>query len=257
MLRRRQSQSNVFRSGRYRLLYRDYGDGPPLVLVHGLVGSARWWRYNVPAFAPHFRVYVVELVGFGSNRALRPARISDSAELLAAFIARLPDGRADVIGHSMGGQIAMHLAANHPERVRRLVLATASGMLRADLFRMALRLPGAGLTMRPNFAPRLAIDALRSGPINLLMSAIDILSNDVQAALGKITAPTLLIWAERDALVPLSVGEAVQQAIPGSQLRVIKRAGHVVMWDRPQEFNRLVLEFLEAADDERRTLEDP
>lgn len=245
MLKRRHAY-HVAQLDRYRLLYRCYGDGPPVVLVHGLVGSARWWRYNVPALADHFRVYVIELVGFGSNRAWRPARIAASAELLARFIADLPEGRAAVIGHSMGGQIAIHLAARAPERVHRLVLAAASVLLRSDLVRMALRLPRAGLALRPDFVPTLALDAVRCGPLNLLLSAREILADDVQALLARIVAPTLLIWAERDALVPVAVGAALQQAIPTARLQVISGAGHVVMWDRPTEFNRLVLEFLRA-----------
>jgi pimeloyl-ACP methyl ester carboxylesterase len=257
LLRRRRFDSQVARFGRHRLHYREYGAGPPLLLIHGLVGSARWWRYNVPALSPHFRVYVIELVGFGSNRAWRPARIDASADLLAQFIATLPEGRADVVGHSMGGQIATHLAASHPERVRRLVLAGASGLLNSDIVRMSLRLPGAVRYVRPGFLPTLAFDSLRSGPINLLMSAVDILANDVTAALRRIAAPALLIWGRNDTIVPLSVAEAVHEQLVDSRIAVIERAGHVMMWDRPREFNRLVLDFLrETMDDGRRTTED-
>jgi pimeloyl-ACP methyl ester carboxylesterase len=240
----RTSKPNVVRLGPYRLHYREYGAGPPLVLIHGLSGSASWWRRNVPALSERFRVLVLELVGYGSNRAWRPARILATADLLAEFIATLPEGRAHVIGHSMGGQIATQLAGRRPDRVDRLVLASASGLLRTDLLRMALRLPLQARHSPFDFAPRLTVDALRAGPLNLLLSALDILRDDVSEAIAHIRTPTLLIWGRNDKLVPVAVGETVQRLIPGSRLAVLPRAGHVPMWDRPAEFNRLVVEFL-------------
>jgi len=241
---RRKDKPHIARFGGKKLLYRTYGSGPALVLVHGLSGSASWWKRNIPALKPHFTVYVVELVGYGNNRALRPTRIVKAADILAQFIAGLPPGRAHVIGHSMGGQIAMHLAAQHPERIDRLVLAAASGLVGSDLIRMALRLPSAGWHSAPDFVPTLILDALRAGPINLLLSALDILSNDVTEALRSIVAPTLLVWGKNDTLVPVMVGEAVHQTIANSRLEIIDRAGHVVMWDRAAQFNQVVLDFL-------------
>lgn len=243
---RQRTRAKTFEFDKYRLLYHEYGSGPPLVLVHGLVGSGQWWKRNVLAFAKYFSVYVVELVGFGGNRALRPIRIHKTADCLGAFIASLPAGCAHVVGHSMGGQIVTHVAAQHPDRVNRLVLAAASGMVRSDLIHMALRLPITGRYGRLDFAPTLAIDSLRAGPINLLLSALDLLSNDVSDALKQIVAPTLLIWGAQDKLVPVTVGEAVQREIIGARLEVIPKAGHVLMWDEPSAFNDLVLDFLLA-----------
>jgi pimeloyl-ACP methyl ester carboxylesterase len=244
---RHRTKAREVRIGKCRLVYRQYGSGPPLLLIHGLAGSGGWWRRNRTVFAEHFTVYVIDLVGYGGNRAFRPLRIAETAACLAEFIANLPGGCAHVVAHSMGGQICTHLAAEHPERVNRLVLAAASGLLRSDLLRMMLRLPGAARYSRLDFAPTLAYDSLRSGPLNLLLSALDILSDDVSDALAGIVAPTLLLWGAQDTLVPVSVAEAVHKAIPTSRLEIIPRAGHVLMWDQPTEFNRLVLEFLEES----------
>ncbi len=244
----RPSKPRIARLGPYRLHYREYGAGPPLILIHGLSGSASWWRRNVPLFSDNYRVIVLELVGFGGNRAWRPGRILHTADRLADFIATLPEGRAHVLGHSMGGQIATQLAGRHGERVDRLILASASGMVRSDLLRMALRLPLQARHSPFDFVPRLTIDALRAGPLNLLLSTLDILRDDVSEAIAHIRMPTLLIWGRNDKLVPVAVGETVQHLIPGSRLAVLPRAGHVPMWDRPAEFNRLVLEFLSEAD---------
>lgn len=244
----RSSKSSIARLGRYRLHYKQYGEGRPLVLIHGLSGSAGWWGRNLPLLSRHYRVIVLELVGFGGNRAWRPGRIVDTADRLADFISTLPEHHAHVLGHSMGGQIATQLAGRHPERVDRLILVSASGMVRTDLLRMALRLPLQARHSPFDFAPRLTIDALRAGPLNLLLSTLDILRDDVSDAIAHIRTPTLLIWGRNDKLVPVTVGETVQRLIPDSRLAVLPRAGHVPMWDRPAEFNRLVLEFLGEAD---------
>lgn len=243
MFKRREKPRTV-RFGDARLVYRELGSGPPLVLVHGLAGSGAWWRRNIPAFTNFFTVYVIDLVGFGSNRAWRPLDIEQSAEALAEFIGCVPSGCAHVIGHSMGGQIVTHLAANHPDRVDRLVLAAASGLVRSDLLHMALRLPQTGRYGRLDFMPTLAIDSLRAGPANVLLAALELLSNDVSEALQRIVVPTLLVWGAQDKLVPVAVGEAAHKAIHGSRLEIIPGAGHVLMWDRPDEFNRIVLDFL-------------
>lgn len=244
MFKRRDGKSIIKQFGDYRLMYRTYGEGPPVVLIHGLSGSGNWWKHNIPALAEHFCVYVVELVGYGHNRSWRPVRIAKTADCLGEFVQQVPEGRPHIIGHSMGGQISTHLAARHADYIDKLVLVAASGMVGVDLLHMMLRLPNAGRYSRFDFAPTLALDALRAGPLNLLLSTLDILSNDVSDALKKITAPTLLVWGTHDKLVPVTVGQVVQQALPNARLQLIKNAGHVPMWDRPQEFNRIVLDFL-------------
>jgi pimeloyl-ACP methyl ester carboxylesterase len=244
---RRGTKPKVMHFGQHKLVYREYGSGPALVLVHGLSGSGNWWQRNIPALAKHFSVYVIDLVGYGSNRAFRPIRIQQAAHYIGEFMSQLPSGCAHLVGHSMGGQIVTHVAAEYPDHTNRLVLVAASGLVRADLLRMMLRLPSAGRYGRLDFIPTLAYDALRAGPLNLLLSALDILSNDVTESLNRIISPTLLIWGEQDTLVPLAVGEAVQRALPGSQLQVLQQAGHVPMWDQPDQFNQLALDFLLAA----------
>ena len=244
------ARRGAFGRGREHLAYEAWNekqtDAPPLVLVHGLSGSGRWWRYNVGPLSESYAVYVVDLIGYGSNRAWRPATIGDAAETLAAFVASLPGGRANVIGHSMGGHISATFAARYPHCVDRLVLAAASGLVRSQLLRMALRLPVAARYSPLNFFPTLALDALRAGPLNLLMSTRHLLGDDITESLPKILAPTLLIWGSRDNLVPPETGQTMEKIIPDARLHILKGGGHVVMWDHATDFNRLTLEFLAA-----------
>ncbi len=241
---RRGTKPTIFRCDHGKVTYRAQGSGPPLLLVHGLSGSVAWWRRNIRDFARHFTVYTVELAGYGTNRAWRPLRIQAAAGCLGALIASLSNGRAHVVAHSMGGHICTYLAAHYPDRIDRLVLAAASGLLRSDIFRMALKLPAATWYGQLDFVPTLARDALRAGPVNLLLGSLDILSDDVSETLASIIAPTLLIWGEKDVLVPPALGEAAQQAIPNARLVIIKGAGHNVMWDQSARFNQVVLDFL-------------
>jgi len=236
--------ARVFGEGRHKIVYETHGSGPPLLLVHGLSGSGRWWRHNVGPLSAQYTVHVIELVGYGGNRATRPMGIQDAAEALRDFIALLPEGKAHIIGHSMGGHIATILAAEFPARVNRLVLAAASGLVRSNVLQMALKLPVAGHYSPVDFLPTLAMDALRAGPLNLYLSTRDILRLDTSDFAPKIQADTLLIFGTRDNLVPVALGQTLNTLIPKSRLETLEGAGHVLMWDRAETFNRLVLAFL-------------
>src|SRR5215216_512766 len=113
------------------LSYEVCGEGPPLLLVHGLAGSGRWWARNVPALARHFQVYAVDLIGFGRSRADRGGArfgLHDTSTVLLAFMDRAGLSRASIVGHSMGGHIATVLAAEAPDRVARLILVDAAAL---------------------------------------------------------------------------------------------------------------------------------
>src|ERR671912_1457539 len=98
------------------LAYEVAGSGPPLILLHGLSGSGRWWGRNVPAFANSFRTYTVDLPGFGESRGVRWSRLDDIADRLADLLVAEGLPRAHIAGHSLGGAVAAQLAARHPDR---------------------------------------------------------------------------------------------------------------------------------------------
>lgn len=231
-------------TGSFDWVYCREGQGPPLLLVHGLSGSVTWWRRNIPAFAQHFTVYAVELLGFAGNRAGRPLPLRASADGLRAFMDALELDTAYVVGHSMGGQISLHLAARSPERVKRLVLAAPSGLLRRGLLPMAIRLAHSNRYGALDFAPTILLDALRAGPVNLWLAARQLLRDDIEELLATVNVPTLVLAGERDVIVPVEVCKAVADGIPGVSFNVVTGAGHNVMVDRAQAFNETVLRFL-------------
>lgn len=246
------SSQQVYASGPRRLYYRRSGltavGAPPIVLIHGLSGSRRWWRYNLPALERLGTVYVVELVGFGSvRRRQRALNTRDAAALVSEWMDHLNLQGAALIGHSMGGQIALRVAALQPVRVTRLVLAAASGLLRRAWWRVAAKLPHAMRRGKLNFVPTILADGARAGLPNLVRSSRDLLQDDVSGLLPGIVQPTLVIWGEHDVLLPPDLGRTLAAGIARSRWVLLQGAGHVLMVDAPEAFNREVLAFLQEA----------
>lgn len=237
--------------GPFRIHALHTGSGSALVLLHGLSGSARWWAHNVPALAQHFRTHTPDLVGFGAsrNRTAQPT-IPEMAELMAEWLERNGIERTHLIGHSMGGQIAIHIATKWPDRIDKLVLVSAAGIPRALSFTGVTRflaeiVPPRGWG-KPRFLPTVAADALRAGPRSLISATSLLLRDDVRPLLPRIVAPTLLVWGRLDPLTPIAHGEYMREHIPGARLSVFDDAAHMPMVDAPARFNAEVLGFLQG-----------
>jgi pimeloyl-ACP methyl ester carboxylesterase len=220
------------------------GAGQPLLLVHGLGGSTRWWARNVPALARSCRVHVIDLLGFGRSRGQRFV-LREAAGLLVGMMDQLGLARASVVGHSMGGFIAADVAAQFPERIERLVLVDAA-VLPFDrlslrhIWRIVQRLPHLPWTL----LPVLCMDALQAGPVTLIKALRELLSTDIRLDLARIKAPTLILWGEHDATLPLAVGRRLHGHLPQAAFLVMAGAGHHPMWERPLAFNQAVIQFL-------------
>ncbi len=226
----------------------DLGEGPPLILLHGLGGSARWWSRNLSALARSRRVIAVDLPGFGASPRGQRLDLAEVVDQLAEAMDRLAIDRASVIGHSMGGLIAGGLAADHPDRVDQLILVDAAFL---SLARFAVRpLSGPIVTLRwtaPSLLPVLVADGLRSGPRRLTDAAVQLVRADWRTRLPRIESPTLVIWGEHDRICPATIGRRIADLVPNARLVVIEGAAHNPMWERPDAFNQEVLEFLSSS----------
>jgi pimeloyl-ACP methyl ester carboxylesterase len=222
------------------------GHGKPLVLLHGLAGSSAWWHRNLADLGRHHRVYFFDLPGFGGTaRHGREFTLAKSGEWLGELLDVLGLSRPSILGYSMGALIAVRYAASRADALEKLVLvAPAIGLPHRSLLTGFLSLIRAAPYISPSFAPVLVFDALRAGPLNVLRAAVELLSAQIGEDLRAVRAPVLLLFGERDNLVPVSIGYMLQKVLQDSRLRVIPRAGHVLMHDRPLEFNQAVLEFL-------------
>jgi pimeloyl-ACP methyl ester carboxylesterase len=225
--------------------YRVAGSGPATVLVHGLAGSWRWWEPVVAPLASSLRIYLVDLPGFGSARE-QTFVLGDAPSYLRALIAEIGLERPHLVGHSLGGAVCARVAALWPQAVGRLVLAAPAGLLeRRHPARYALPLAAAARHMRPALLRVLLTDSLRAGLLTLYRAGTQLLGDDaLRDELASITAPTLLVWGERDPLVPLRLADEYERVIPDARLVVLPGAGHVAMADRPAEFAGALLDFV-------------
>lgn len=231
--------------GRATIYSEVLGAGPPVILVHGLAGSGRWWEKNIGALARTHEVHLIDLVGSGRSQGSFVLR--DAASILAQWMERSGLGPAAVIGHSMGGQIAADLAANAPHLVERLVLVDAALNFagapepRAQALSSLSYLPFGMLSL-------IVPEAVKTGLPALARVAYEMVKTDMEPTLAKIRARTLTVWGEHDPCVPLELGYRLAERLPGNALAVIRGAGHVPMWERPAAFNSVVTAFLSSGD---------
>lgn len=257
------------RVGDLTMHYVEAGSGDPLVLIMGLGGDHLAWGFQLPVLAERHRVIAFDNRGAGQTDAPdHPYTIRRMAADTAGLMAALGVERAHVVGVSMGGMIAQELALTHPGRVRSLHLgcsmARPDGYLQSLIaawrqVRTTLDREGALRTMalwlfapatyneRPEFVELLLQNALAhphpQTVTGFLRQTEAVAGHDTLERLGRIACPTLVTVATEDILVPPRFSRQLAAAIPGAALRVVEGAGHVYFWERPEEFNRLCLEF--------------
>lgn len=242
-----------------RTRWRQAGTGPPVLVLHGWGAKIEAVDPIIRALSPQLTVFAVDLPGFGET-ALPPAPwgVADYADWTRALMDELGLERPNIVGHSNGGRIAIHLATHHPERVDKLILVDAAGIrpkrgLRyyrrvgmAKTAKHAARLlgrPGRALQRRV-IARTASSDYANAGPLR--PTFVKLVNEDLTPLLPRIRASTLLIWGDQDDATPLSDGLTMERLIPDAGLVVLKGAGHFSYIDQPQRFGRVAAHFLAA-----------
>jgi pimeloyl-ACP methyl ester carboxylesterase len=236
--------------GPYRVHWVETGAGPEtVVLIHGLSGSSRWWKRNIPALAARYRVVVPDVIGFGRSRCpgMLPS-MPEVAGIFAEWMDAAGTGPVHLVGHSMGGHLSVHVASRFPDRVRSLVLVDAAGVRRpltvTAMARFVYELAPPRQWGDPAFLPVIWGDALTAGPLAVAQGLRNILRDDVRPLLPDLRVPTLVLWGAGDSIIPLEHARVFRESIPGARLVLIPDAFHNPMVDRPEAFNRAVLGFL-------------
>jgi pimeloyl-ACP methyl ester carboxylesterase len=211
----------------------------PLVLVHGLSGSARWWRGVRAPLAQHADVYVLDVPHIHPR---------DVPIWLVEWLDDRGLEEVDLVGHSLGGLTCARVAAVAPDRVGKLVLVAPAGLPSGRNVVGHLAPLAATVAELPTMAPRLAIDAVRTGP-GILRAALYAVTHDLRDELAHIRAPTLLVWGRHDRLVPGHLAEEWLDELADAKL-VRVESGHVPMWDAPAALVDAVLHFLQEPPDE-------
>jgi len=254
------------------------GSGPPLLLIHGLLGGSFCWRLNLPAFAQRFTTYALDLPGCGESAGPgnRTCSMTAQADYLASFLSELALPQVDVVASSWGGGVAQLFAARYPARVRSLVLVSPvnpwsdlgrervrffSSVIGAALLRAGMPFSGPvhlwGLKRMygdPAKMPAGTLEGysrmfLRKGLAGNIVRTLRAWQDDMEElrrAPEQIHSPTLLVWGARDGAVDPASAQVLLRRLRQAELTVIEGAGHLIFEEIPEEFNRLVMDFLHS-----------
>jgi len=258
--------------------YLKAGAGPPLLLIHGLLGGAFCWRRNLPALAQRFTTWALDLPGCGESAdpGNGACSMTAHADYLSSFLSEFGLPQVDVVGSSWGGGVAQLFAARYPARVRSLVLVSpvnpwsdlGRGRVRffsraagAALLRLGMpfsrplhlwglkRMYGDPARMPAGTLKGYSRLSLRKGLSRNIVKMLRAWEDDLEElrlAPEQITAPTLLVWGARDGAVDPASAHALLRRLRKGQLAVIEGAGHLPFEEVPEEFNLRVMEFLES-----------
>lgn len=241
--------------------YLEAGQGPALVLVHGLGGSSAVWSDDIGILAKTYRVIAPDLPGYGkSDRPRADYSIDYHAAMLKEFIDALGESKVAIAGNSVGGWIAAIFTLNNPEKVSHLILVDSAGLHRETF-------PPVSLNPSTKDEQKTLLLALYADPSRVTDRMIDDqwefrrdIRATVQATLDSlktrmplldsrlpdIKIPTLIIWGKQDTLIPLEFAGKFAKGIPGSKLVVIDKAGHLPQAEQPGAFCHAVKRFVKS-----------
>lgn len=269
--------------GGYETRWIEAGEGPPLILLHGLSGHAETWIRNVGPLAASYHVYALDMLGHGLSA--KPA-IEYSIGALAAHVRAFMDAHdiatANFIGQSLGGWVSAAIVLEHPDRVISWVSATGAGLQLSD--------DAAALTQRIGAQVKNATSKAVNAPtlesvrtrLEWLMHDKSLVTDELVAArhymytqpgyaevapriidsvttsvdgnevltsekLARIACPTLILWTRQNPTMPWEVGKQASEIIPGAQFYLMEDAGHWPQFEKPDEFHDVVLPFLARA----------
>jgi pimeloyl-ACP methyl ester carboxylesterase len=267
----------------HRVIYRIAGSGPPVVLIHGMVNSSRHWERVALALADSYTVIAPDLIGHGESAAPRgDYSLGAHAAGIRDLLTAVGVDSATIVGHSLGGGVAMQFFYQFPQRTERLVLVSSGGLGHqvSPLLRGAA-LPGASALLalashRRVLAALLeASDRLRhrgssksvylraiaralqpleepgarEAFLQTLRSVIDVRGQRV-SALDRLylldAMPTMIVWGGRDNTIPLAHGRQVHEAVPGSRFEILPRAAHFPNLEDPEALAAVLRDFLET-----------
>ena len=260
--------------------YRMEGEGPVILLIHGIAGSSQAWREVMPTLAQHYTVIAPDLIGHGeSAKPVGDYSLGAYASGMRDLLRVLGVARATLVGQSFGGGVAMQLAYQHPECSERLVLVDSGGLGREVSWLLRfMTLPGSEYLMPiifPSFVRErgnelsrmlhshgirmarlgemwrsyasLTESANRQSFIRTIRSVIDPGGQTINAMDRLYLAeeiPTLIVWGDCDTVIPVSHAFAAHEAIPGSRLEIIEGSGHFPHVEAPDRFLDVLVDFL-------------
>ena len=260
-----------------RVHYEVFGQGQPMILLHGWLGSWELWRGTLDTLSPSYRMYALDFVGFGSSQVQTTDEftVPNFVEMVIEFMDRLGLQSVPVIGHSMGGTVALSLALQHPTRVRRIVIigspingSSLNVLLKMSgvpwIARLTYSMPWIremilyGLTHIGTQKPRelyrmVRQDALKVGMQSFFQSIGTLHTTNLTDQLSGLKVPTLGIYGKRDVIVNSNQGELLVRQVANSHVAqqvMMPDSGHFVMIDEPKRFHRLIDNYMRSTLDQ-------
>lgn len=262
-----------------KINYYEAGQGPPIILLHGFAGCAYSWRFLAPALAEDHRVFTIDLKGHGTSDKPDDGnyRLRDQADMVASFIRRKNLQDLTIVGHSMGGGVAimtyLKLREDQFKSIKRLVLIDSAGYpQKLPWFIWLAKMPGVGTVGGKLFSPRFASylvlrrcyyddkriteeqintyayygsqPGAREAMVQTARQIVPADMDDLVTQYKTISVPVLIIWGEEDKVVPLIVGQKFKRDILDSQLVILPKCGHMPPEEEPGETTRQVRRFL-------------
>lgn len=250
-----------------RLNYKLDGQGPAVLLLHPVGLDLTWWEPQVEMLRSEFQVLRIDFRGHGKSEIAPPYTLAGFAADAHALLGALHIGPAHVIGLSLGGMVAQHLALEYPTVVRSLILSNTLCTLPAQA-RQAMRARGEAAEQGGMAAvveatiERWFTRGFLDSPLVALCRR-HLLAQDIRAwastwraiadldtlpRLGEIHVPTLVTTGDADVSTPVAAAQSIANGIPGAVLKVMPGAPHMAPYERPELFNPLVLEFLRSVE---------
>lgn len=252
--------------GELRIAYERKGEGAPLLLLHPAFLDRRVWDRVLPDLARRLDVIAPDLPGHGESEVPETWR-PDMVTFLVEFLDAMNVDQASAVGSSFGGGLLIRTAAEHPSRFERLILSAPTGIPKTEMDKVREKVPKSKSTWEafqssfedPSLATR---DRYREyGRLQKVAAPFirryrethppDYETTGWVPQMRSLQCPVLLLWGDRDAVIPPPMDRRTQEEIPGSRLVVWKGAKHFPFLDRPAEFATLVADFLEGRPVER------
>jgi 2-hydroxy-6-oxonona-2,4-dienedioate hydrolase len=240
--------------------YYEAGQGPVVILLHGLGAVKEVWMASFGALAPKYHVYAVDQIGFGhSDKPLLDYKIATFADFLQGFMQAQSISKATLVGNSLGGWIALDFAVQYPGMVDKLVLVDSAGLpwMQAPAVDLNPSSLAGTRTMLQSlfydkemvtdgFVRQVFTDRMRNNDSYTIQRTMAGFATPQfeDTKLSSIHARTLVVWGGQDELIPVASGEKLRDGIAGAKLVVFEQCGHVPQIEKPVEFNKALLEFL-------------
>jgi pimeloyl-ACP methyl ester carboxylesterase len=258
-----QVHSKKIKVGDLDIKYVSGGHGAPTVVIHGALGGARGWLRNLTELAKTYSVYAPDLPGFGNSQSISDDfQVSEFVDFIKDFTDSLGIKRFHLVGHSLGGGIALHFALKHPHKIDRLVIVSSmflgkeialwTRLFSSPYFLKLFGEAGIAFFMVVGWLhKRLHVPSEFNAPFTRTQMSVgrNLVTSQGQVIvlrnqLSKLMVPTLVVWGSRDEVIPVKHADTAARLIPNCQLYIFEGGRHNIFQQRNGEFSTLITGFL-------------